>query len=583
MEPNPASPSSRSPARAARRTALLLALLAAAALRLAHWAAVRDEPFVARLAMDSQEYDRWAQAIAGGDWLGSEPFFQAPLYPYLVALVYRVAGRSLDAVYLLQIAAALAGLWALGRAAEEMAGGGARGRRVGAIAAWLGALYTPLFFYDTQLLKESLAVDLAAGLLWALALARRRGGLGLWLAAGALGGALALLRENFLVAAPFLAPLAWRRGEGARAALARALAFAAGLALPLAPVAARNAALGGGFLPTTFQGGANFWIGNNPEADGTYRPLTPGRQIPRLEREEPRRIAERATGRALSAAEVSAFWRDRALAWAAAEPLAFARLQARKLALFWSGYEWPDAVDYYWMKTRSPALSLPLVELTTAALLALAGVALLVAGRRVASFAPALLFALGWMVSTVAFFLFARYRLPAVPALLVLAALPLERFARAVAARRWGAAATLGAGILAAWALPHLAGYAPRTDLVEYNQGRLAQEAGEARAAEEHYRAAFAAAPDNFLAAMNAGTLAARRGALAEALSLLERAAALEPGSADAQANLGAARLAAGDLAGARGALERALALDPDHAAARANLAALERRAAPGG
>src|SRR5690349_10881095 len=70
------------------RRAVLLAILGVALLvRLAHWVAVRGEPFFAQLAMDSQEYDRWAQAIAGGNWLGSQVFFQAPLYPYLVAAV----------------------------------------------------------------------------------------------------------------------------------------------------------------------------------------------------------------------------------------------------------------------------------------------------------------------------------------------------------------------------------------------------------------------------------------------------------------------------------------------------------------
>ncbi len=230
------------------------------------------------------------------------------------------------------------------------------------------------------------------------------------------------------------------------------------------------------------------------------------------------------------------------------------------------------------MKSRSPALALPLVEFSAVALLAMAGVLLLVAGRRLAAFAPALLFALGWMVSTVAFFLFSRYRLPALPALLVLAALPLDRLAAAAGERRWRAAAALAAGVLAVWALPHLAGYRPRADLVEYNLGRLAQEGGDARAAEAHYRAAFAAAPDNFLAAMNAGTLAARRGDLAAALDLLARAAALEPRSADAQANLGAARLAAGDPEGARAALGRALELEPGHPAAAENLRRLDER-----
>ena len=52
----------------------------------------------------------------------------------------------------------------------------------------------------------------------------------------------------------------------------------------LAPVAVRNAALGGGLLPTTYQGGVNFWIGNHDGADGTYQPVSPGKQEPRVER-----------------------------------------------------------------------------------------------------------------------------------------------------------------------------------------------------------------------------------------------------------------------------------------------------------
>lgn len=559
---------------------LLGVLLVAAALRLAHWGAVRDEPFFARLAMDSQEYDRWARELAAGEWLGVEPFFQAPLYPYLLGIVY-LAGGGLDAVYLLQIAIALAGLWALARAGGELAG-----ERLGLVAAGLGAVYLPFLFYDVQLLKTSLAVSSASLLLWLLVRARRLGTPSSFLAAGIVAGLLALLRENLLLVVPFLLPLVWRRGEESRRTLLRAAALVGGLALPLVPVALRNAALGGGFLPTTSQGGVNFWIGNNPEADGTYRPVTPGRQIPRLERAEPRRIAELESGRSLTDAEVSRHWLDKALSWATAEPARFAALQWHKLRLYWSGYEWPDAVDYYWTKRRSRALALPGLEFLAVALLAAAGALLLVREKLLARFAPVLLFELGWMVSTVAFFLFSRYRLPAVPGLLLLAALPVVRACELASGGRGRLAALLaGVGIALAWALPHVAGYAPREDLVEFNLGRLAEEAGDARGAAEHYQRAWDAAPGSLLPALDLGTLAARRGAYDEARAWFERAVAAAPGSPDAWSNLGGARLALGDLEGAAEALDRALALDAGHEAARKNrelVERLRRRAAQG-
>src|SRR6185369_4133285 len=363
------------------RRSVLLAILAVALLvRLVHWWAVRGQPFFGQLAMDSQEYDRWAQAIAGGDWLGSQVFFQAPLYPYLLALVYTLLGRSLDAVYLLQIATAVAGVWALWRAGRALGN-----EPAGLVAAALAAVYGPFLFYDVQLLKESPAVTVTCFLLWALA-ARR------WLAAGLLLGVLALLRENALLLVPFLLPLAWQRDSsieaGARGFAKRGGLLVIGLLLPLAPVALRNGLVGGDYLPTTSQGGVNFWIGNNPQADGAYRPIVPGKQIPALERQEPARLAEQELGRRLTAAEVSSFWLRRGLAWAAAHPGDFVRLQIRKLGMFWSWYEWPDAVDYYWTKTLSPVLRLPLVEFGTLSLLAPVGLWLLWRRKRFLEFAP---------------------------------------------------------------------------------------------------------------------------------------------------------------------------------------------------
>lgn len=611
------------------RRLLWLLLALALLLRLAHWWAVRDEPFFARLVMDSQEYDRWAREIAGGDWLGREVFFQAPLYPYLVALLYKVLPEVPDTVYLAQMALALAGLWALARAGASMGG-----ERVGLAAAGLGAVYGPFLFYDVQLLKESLAVATAAFLLWALAAARQRRRPLLWLAAGALLGVLALLRENALLLVPFLLPLAWPAGAGrsrdgagvdaggareqapgaesdpglasraqarpaatgttgSRAVAAAAitsrcpaatrplgvllrsgLAFLLGLTLALAPVALRNFLVGGDPLPTTFQGGVNFYIGNNPEADGTYRPIVPGKQVPALERREPVRLAEQELGRTLTPAEASSFWLRRALAWAAAEPGAYLRLQLRKLRMFWSWYEWPDAVDYYWVQTLSPVFRFPLLEFGGAALLAAVG--LLLARRHLGPFAPALLFLLGWTVSTVLFFLFSRYRLPMVPALLILAAVPVAELSRA--GGRGRRACLLGASCLLALVLPRLAGHEPRLDLVHDNLGRLEMEAGRPEAAAAHYRAALAANPDDFFASLNLGSLAARAGDFVTAHAAYTHAAALEPRSDEAWSNLGGASLALGRLDDARQHLDRALALNPHSLSALQNRALLALR-----
>ena len=562
-----------------KRGSVVIAIMAFALLvRLAHWWVVCDKPFVAQLVVDSREYDRWAREIAAGAWLGSQVFFQAPLYPYFLALLYALFGRNLDVVYLAQIGIAVGGCYALYRAGREMAGG-----RVGLAAAGLAAAYGPFIFYDVQLLKESLAVSTTCFLLWTLTTLKARPASWRWVTAGVLLGILTLLRENALLVIPFLLPLAWG-GEGGRLGPVRRgglLMF--GLALALAPIALRNGAVGGDFLPTTSQGGVNLYIGNNAAADGTYRPIVSGRQVPALERREQARLAEAASGRRLTPTQVSSYWMGRAVKWAAANPGAFCRLQWRKLGMFWSWYEWPDAVDYYYVKTLSPVLRSPLMEFGAITLLAALGLWLV--RRRLGPFAPALLFMLGWTVSTVIFFLFSRYRLPAVPSLMLLSAVPIAELAEAPWRPRTGAEAGVAVSVVAkvglalvcalAVAIPQLVRFSPRMDLVHYNLALLDEENGRTQEARAHYLSALSSDPNNFLACLNLGNQAAIEKDWQTALDFYARAAAIRPGSDDVQCNLGGVFLGLGRLEEAETHLDLALRLNPTNLNALLNEAVL--------
>src|SRR5688572_521711 len=74
----------------------------AATLRLAHQSELAGSPFQSGLMGDSREYDAWAQRIASGDWIGTDVFYQAPLYPYFLAVVFSLAGHDLALVRVLQ-------------------------------------------------------------------------------------------------------------------------------------------------------------------------------------------------------------------------------------------------------------------------------------------------------------------------------------------------------------------------------------------------------------------------------------------------------------------------------------------------
>jgi len=126
--------------------------------------------------------------------------------------------------------------------------------------------------------------------------------------------------------------------------------------------------------------------------------------------------------------------------------------------------------------------------------------------------------------------------------------------------------------------VPNLVRFPPRTDLVEYNLGRLADERGDDDAAEEHYRAALAANPRDFLSCLNLGSHAARRRDWPAALGYFQQASALEPASDDAESNLGGVYMALGDFTAAEQHLDRALTLNPQSLSALQNGALLRLR-----
>ena len=95
----------------------------------------------------------------------------------------------------------------------------------------------------------------------------------------------------------------------ARDAIKSGALFLVGFFLVISPVAMRNYVVSGEVVLITAGGGEVFYIGNNPEADGTYKaPPFLKTLHPFKEHEEFREEAMRLTGRELTRKESSDFW-----------------------------------------------------------------------------------------------------------------------------------------------------------------------------------------------------------------------------------------------------------------------------------
>jgi tetratricopeptide (TPR) repeat protein len=375
---------------------LTAVLVLAAVVRLAYVAELRATPWFDHLVVDPEYYDQWAQRIAAGDWLGAGAFYMDPLYPYVLGALYAVAGRDLLLARLLNVACSV-GACAFTAALGRRVGGAT----VGLLAGLGLALYEPDVFNCGELDKTALSMLLVAACLF-LMTDRHRGarfGAGL--------GALVVARDS--------------EAGDASARVRAAAAFVAGFALALTPVTLRNLAVGGGFVPTTTQLGQNFYTGNNPENPfGAYGVVSFVRANPHFEEADFRAAAEERAGRPLGPNEVSRFWLRAGLAHIAADPLFAARAFVRKALLFWNDFEISDSQDQYLMERESRTLRLPLLGFGEVAALAVLG---FVVGRRRRPVVLLGLFVVTYGATLVAFFVFARYRIQVVPALLPLAAL----------------------------------------------------------------------------------------------------------------------------------------------------------------
>lgn len=252
---------------------------------------------------DPVDYQRHAVAIASTGHFaptqiaspGTPSAFRPPAYPYLLGALYAVIGVHVRAGLVL---GALLG--ALCVALLGLLGAMLWSRRVGLLAAGLGAVFLPLVALNGSLLSESLLLPLELAFALSLAAAVSRPGQVRWaLLAGALCGLAALTRavsDVWVVVGVSAAALAVM---GPAARLRQGVAVLAAFLIVISPWLIRDAVEFHQFVPITTEGGFtaagqyNAAAGADNGLEAVYR--VPTTQVPAISREV-RRLLRRPGG-----------------------------------------------------------------------------------------------------------------------------------------------------------------------------------------------------------------------------------------------------------------------------------------------
>jgi len=522
-------------------------MLAAVVIRIVWLSRLTASEIGSELSIDSEFYRNLAQDILNGRGLPEGALTFNPLYPFFLALVFRLLGTGLLATRIAQSVLGLATIALVFLAGRRLVEGPKKGRLPGTAVAFvamaLAVLYTQFALYEGMLLGTTLEVLLliasfALGLAMdedlhggtKLRLGSRRippwlGGIGL----GALCGAGALGRPNlFLPLAAGIPVWIIARNVRKRRWLAPAAGFAAGAALFLLPPTIHNVRNAGAFVPVTAHGGINFYIGNRPGTIGVYEPPEGMRGEMRGLLEDALAEAERETGREMTDAEASDYYMDKTLEGIKRDPLGWIVLLGRKFVLFWNKIEVHDLPEVLYFQDSVPLFKPPFLPFSVIASLGLAGFIVLLRSGRNRSIVC--LYLCTAQLSILLFYINSRYRLPVVPVVILLAAYFIVWVARELSRRRMESAGIMTAVAVAAFFLvSNRTVVQPNRGSVYIFLGTYYMNSGEVEKAAEAFATAYRIDPDRDTSMINYARVLMMQGRYEEAAGIYARAYTVNP------------------------------------------------------
>ena len=239
------------------------------------------------------EMGRIGQAIANGYGF-ADPFeghtgptaWEPPLYPYLIAAVFKITGvyTQASALILLMINSFFSALTCI---PIFLIARKCFSEKAAVWTAWLWALLPPVMYWCTRWVWEtSLAALLLAVIFWLTLQLEREKNTNLWIAFGLLWGIAALTNTSLLAFLPASGLWTWYRRHSNRLTSLKGIIVASVFfAAMIAPWLVRNYEIFGKFIFVRSNFGAELRLGNGPYADGMWMQwLHPSQNVVELRR-----------------------------------------------------------------------------------------------------------------------------------------------------------------------------------------------------------------------------------------------------------------------------------------------------------
>jgi tetratricopeptide (TPR) repeat protein len=395
------------------------------------------------------KYPFFAERLAEGKDIGARLVDLSPFYLYLMTALKKVFDVDWTYVKFIQsFIGALNGLlvFAVGKRVFR--------QEVGFLAALMYALYGNLIILESTL--EPTVFVLSFNLLAVYGLVRcTEGGDPLrrawvWpLLAGLFVGLSIITKPNFLLFLPVGAVwllVSAGQAVGFQRRLANTLCFFTAVLVVVIPVTVRNYVKLHDFVLVTADAGKVFFHGNGRGATALQGTGLPDEGFAEEGADEPdyahviyRKTASKLIGRALSPSESSKFWMRRALDDIISDPVAYMKLEVKKLFYFFNDYEMHYIASAY--KEYKASIAFPFIRYGVIASLGLLGMLLAFENFKTYFLLYAVVFV--YLFSGMLFLVQSRYRTPAVPYLCLFAGYAIYALKEMVVSKRFKTAAAV--------------------------------------------------------------------------------------------------------------------------------------------
>ncbi len=395
--------------------ALYLIFTGAIVLRLFYFMEYQGLPFFTNLRLDDLLYHETGVRISKGDWaLGSEVYLMSPLYSYFVGFLYWVFGVNFFVIRIAQVGLGLISTVLISKVTNEFFG-----RRISIGITALSAFYLPLYFYEMQYSVAAIGFFLTSlSLYWISKLKCNQQNIKIWIFLSLTLGFQILARPNIGI---LIVPLLYfyiRYFADKKNIFQKTLVLLLFTLLPILPVFLRNGIVAHQWTPVTAAGGVNFYLGNGPEAIGTF---TVPSFLPEAVNAEAQfkafhSHAEMKSGQTLTQSETDRYWFRESFESIYKDPYKWIKLLFFKLRLFFNHREIENSQSFDFHRRISQILSLPLFDFSFLSALSLIGmISLLMSAIPIFRLIGAM--AGASIVANILFFILSHYRFPSIPIL----------------------------------------------------------------------------------------------------------------------------------------------------------------------